>query len=347
MLIFSNNLFSAENNYLRHKRLNSNELILSFKYNITSVKYFKINKGGITKHIYDIQGGILSKGMSIASYKHSAVKAFRLGQYRKDILRLVIESKRGVLQKHKVLGNVLVVPLGKGKVSYTKSITRIVKPKGPFVVIDAGHGGRDNGASRENIKEKWITLSIAKKLKKSLVDKGYRVYLTRTNDTYIPLPERTASANRLKADLFVSIHVNASPRNKENFKKFQGIEVFHLTTKNSPSIKRDVIYHRGKAMYSKRDFTQMTSRWKIAKSRRLAWHVHRHLLGSIHKKHKFVSGGIKKSDFWVLLSSKMPSVLVETGYLTNKVEGKRLLSSSYQNLIVNGISKGIDSYFKR
>lgn len=90
----------------------------------------------------------------------------------------------------------------------------------------------------------------------------------------------------------------------------------------------------------------MTSSWKITKSRQLSKHIKRELLHSLRKHHKVVDKGIKRSDFWVLLASQMPSTLIELGYVTHKKEAKNLLNSHYQNLLVNGIVNGVDAYYK-
>lgn len=169
--------------------------------------------------------------------------------------------------------------------------------------------------------------------------------MTRTSDKYLSLKDRTEYANAKRGGMFISIHANAAPVGKPKA-NYQGIEVFHLSLKHSKRIKKKRAFYKGRYLYSKSAYSRMTSSWKITKSRQLSKHIKRELLHSLRKHHKVVDKGIKRSDFWVLLASQMPSTLIELGYVTHKKEAKNLLNSHYQNLLVNGIVNGVDAYYK-
>jgi N-acetylmuramoyl-L-alanine amidase len=343
--MFVSKAWAGENNYLRDSRLYESALKLTFKYKIKSVKHFIIPAKGFTKYVYDIQGGVLPQGKTLR-LKHSDVKAFRIGQYSPHILRVVIESNKALSQPYHIAGKYLTIPIPEGKRLYQSSKKRKIYPPHSryTIVIDAGHGGRDNGASCCKLNEKEVTLALAKKLQKRLNQEGYRTYMTRHRDRYVSLLKRTEYANRKKADIFVSIHVNAAPKKKQ--KRLNGIEVYHLSLRDSNRVRSNKIVYKGKTIYVKHQYRLMTDKRKIKRSRQLGSLVQKSMVRSIHKGYANVNAEDKGSDFWVLLGTKMPSILVETGYLTHKKDRKRLSSEYYQNLVVNGIVTGIDSYFK-
>ena len=349
LFIFMTSDISAKTvNYLRHTSLVDNRLVLTFKYNINKVSSFSLKRQSITKYIYDVKGGVLPTSKNISQYKHKNVKAFRIGQHNKNSLRIVVESS--ILSKTSYLakGKVLTIYLPSSKHSTKKKAKTSKKSTSStrrVVIIDAGHGGRDPGAMSRGKKEKHITLSIANKLKRKLKSKGYKVLMTRKSDKYLSLTERTDFANRNKGAIFISIHANARPKKKTRHRVYKGIEVFYLSLRNVKRMKHKKFFYRGKKVYSRYSYRQMTSSSKIKKSRKLSIDLKRELFKSLRKKYKVIDKGIKRSDFWVLLGTKMPSILIETGYLTDKQEAKRLVNNHYQNLLVNGIANGVDDYF--
>jgi len=348
-------LSAKTDNYLRDTALVNNRLILTFKYKITKVKAFTLKRQNIRKYIYDIEGGVLPASKNISQYKYKNIKAFRIGQYNKKSLRIVIESLVTSKALYAVNGKVLTIylPIHKSSKKITTKKTTIKKvkksksicSKRPIIIIDAGHGGRDPGAISRGRKEKHITLSIARKLKRKLQAKGYKVLMTRKKDRYLSLTQRTDFANRHKGSIFISIHANAGPKKKSRHHVYKGIEVFYLSLRNIKRVKRKRSFYRGKRVYSRHTYRQMTSRLKIRKSRKLSIHLKRELFKSLRKKYRVIDKGIKRSDFWVLLGTKMPSILIETGFLTDKQEGRRLVNNHYQNLLVTGIANGVDDYF--
>ena len=341
-----------------------NKLTLKFKYNLGKIQNSIIVNKNFTKYIFDIKGGSLPSTQDISQYRHKSVKAFRIGQYNKQWLRVVIEAPRRTRFTYSVNGKILTInlPLKESVKSPKKVVTapktaRVVKKKikradrayiskKRSIIIDAGHGGRDRGAGWRKIEEKEITLRIAKKLKVKLQRRGYRVFMTRTRDKYLSLKERTEFANRHRGDIFISIHANAAPKKRARGVLYKGIEVFYLSLYNSKRVKNKRAKYKGKSIYSRSSYRQMTSRLKIKKSRKLCKNIQREMIRSVRRKYSVVDKGIKRSDFWVLLATKMPSILIETGYITDRYEGRRLMNAYYQNLLVNGIVKGVDNYYK-
>jgi N-acetylmuramoyl-L-alanine amidase len=225
-----------------------------------------------------------------------------------------------------------------------------VTPRNGWVVaIDAGHGGEDHGASYHDTKEKEITLALAKELKKKLEKKpGIRVILVRKGDYFIPLRRRWTLAEKQGADLFVSIHCNASKN-----RKAEGTEVFFLSLKGATDEAAQELAHRENAVDEKMGVTipedelneiifDMMQTDVLAKSQMLAEVSLDHLfaLGTVHDR------GVKQAGFAVLKSPRMPSILVEAAFISNRKENKMLRDSSWRKEFSGRLSDGIASYIQ-
>lgn len=338
MILFVTPLWGG-GNYLRSSQLIDNELHLQFKSSIKSVNAFTIPAQGYTKYVYDIQGGVLPKGQSLP-YDHAAVKNFRIGQYNKQTLRIVIESSHRITKSHQIQGKKLIIPLlPEGQ---TLQSAKAFKPL--RVAIDAGHGGKDGGAVCCGIKEKQITLVVSKKLQTKLQAKGYEVYMTRSRDRFRSLRQRTEDANAQQVDIFISIHANAAPPRKR--KRLNGIEVFSLSLKNSRKVKNHTIRYKGKPIYGQKEYQLLTDPKKINYAKILARKVQKQIDHVMKSGYSNINSELKRKDFWVLLGTNMPAILVEIGYLTHQKDRERLESEQYQNLMVDGIAEGVDNYFK-
>ena len=211
------------------------------------------------------------------------------------------------------------------------------------IVIDAGHGGKDpGGIGAGNLLEKPIALSISKKVGAILTTKGYTVLLTRDTDRYIPLKERTAFATRHKADLFLSIHANASGNSKAN-----GIETYYLDV-TSTDKEAELIAARENANsgYSIQELESLLKGLivdsKSEDSRRLATHVQRELVAATGAADR----GVKHARFVVLIGTSVPAILIETGFLTNPTESKKLTSDAYQQKVAEAIVRGVERFLK-
>jgi N-acetylmuramoyl-L-alanine amidase len=213
------------------------------------------------------------------------------------------------------------------------------------VVVDPGHGGRDPGATGiGGLREKDVNLSIAIRLAKELRARGFKVVLTRKEDRSLSLEERTAIAESAAGDVFISIHANASRRAKT-----RGIEIYTLD-ENHERHSLDVASRENGVPASQLDPLQRAlARLRVdevgSHSARLANLVHREVIaGAKKKKRSLPDLGVKKGPFYVLFMSSMSSVLVETGFLTNKKDAKLLRNAKYQRELADSIASGVADY---
>lgn len=220
------------------------------------------------------------------------------------------------------------------------------------IVIDPGHGGKDSGAIGPNNElEKVIVLNVSKYLYEMLKKRGHKVFLTRYDDTYLQVKERTILANDKNADIFLSVHVNAIPKDKAS--EVEGIETFFLSPARSERAKRVAALENKEDIdfmseASKSVFLESLNRPRITASHKLAIDVQAGLLQSAHLKYKDIKdSGVREGPFWVLVGAQMPSILVELGYISHPTESKKLYNKDYQKTLAAGIANGIDSYFSK
>ena len=181
----------------------------------------------------------------------------------------------------------------------------------PLVVLDAGHGGSDDGAKVNYFMEKRVALMTTLLVRKRLEELGYRVIMTRSKDVFISLNRRVAIANKTKAVVFASIHYNSAPS-----PDVHGIEVFY--------------YGSGKTKRSEQ-------------SRKLASCVLKKIVGET----RALSRGVKAGNFHVIRETHMPAILVEGGFMTNTIERTQLRDKTYLDKLGKGIADGIDDYLKK
>lgn len=213
------------------------------------------------------------------------------------------------------------------------------------IVIDPGHGGRDPGAQVKDLDEAALTLDIALRVEKLLQNEpGLEVVLTRRSNVYIPLEERTAIANREGADLFLSIHANAS-RNEAA----RGVETYFLSFASSPEAEavaaRENSANDGE-MHNLPDLVKaITLNNKLDESRDLAAMVQEALVTRLRRSNKNVRNlGVKKAPFVVLIGAGMPSVLAEVSFVTNKEELQLLKTASYKQRIADALHAAVMRY---
>lgn len=182
----------------------------------------------------------------------------------------------------------------------------------PTIIIDAGHGGLDLGTRCRPpyCEEKRVALATSLLTRRYLDQLGYKVILIRGTDAFIPLKKRVQAANRSRAELFVSIHYNASTN-----KGAHGIEIFYSDAKKD---------------------TRSRESKKLAGS----------ILKDVIKRTKARDRGIKRGNFHVIRETKMPAVLLEGGFITNQSERNKLKDQKYLDQIARGIADGIDKYFR-
>jgi N-acetylmuramoyl-L-alanine amidase len=216
------------------------------------------------------------------------------------------------------------------------------------IIIDPGHGGRDPGAiGGDGLKEKDVMLKlanlVAEKVRREL---KCQVILTRSSDISLPLEKRTAIANIKKADLFISLHLNA-----HKYKKVRGVETYFLNIALDEDAMNLAARENATSKKNISDLQMILNdlmlNTKINESNRLAGFVQKGLVKELQKKYKKIRNrGVRQAPFYVLIGAEMPAVLVEVGYITNTMENRRFKGETYLKRAASGIVKGIDSYIK-
>jgi N-acetylmuramoyl-L-alanine amidase len=214
------------------------------------------------------------------------------------------------------------------------------------IVVDAGHGGKDPGAvGARGTLEKDITLVLAKKLAGRLRKQlGCEVILTRSGDVFLPLEERTAIANKVGADLFISLHANAN-----NNRKAYGVETYYLNFSKNDKAAAVAARENGTSIKQVSDLElilfDLMANSKINESSRLAAEIQKGLVGGLSKRYDNIRDlGVRQGPFYVLLGATMPSVLVEAAFISNSREEKRLKSKDYQDRVADSIARSVKNY---
>lgn len=196
------------------------------------------------------------------------------------------------------------------------------------ICLDPGHGGKDTGNRVGWRNEKTYTLQLAIELAKQLTQAGFKVILTRKTDTYVELPDRPALANRAKADLFVSLHFNATTSGKADV---SGPETYCITPVGAAS---------SNAQGEGSNYGSTTANRQEKNSLLLAYEVQKFLSDGL----KANDRGVRRARFAVLRDATMPAILIEGGYMTHPVEGKKIFSDDYRRQMAAQIVKGIQAY---
>jgi len=214
------------------------------------------------------------------------------------------------------------------------------------IVVDAGHGGKDPGAVGQNgLLEKQVTLAMAKALARQLEKEiGCEVILTRTDDTFLPLEERTAIANKVGADLFISIHANAAPNREAH-----GIETYYLNFAKSDKAAAVVARENGTSLKQVGDLElilfDLMANSKINESSHLANEIQKSLVDGLGRHYRDIRDlGVRQGPFYVLLGATMPSVLVEAAFISHQREESRLADPRYHQRTADAIVQGVRSY---
>lgn len=220
------------------------------------------------------------------------------------------------------------------------------------ILIDPGHGGEDCGAkkfigdkaNRQKICEKDLALQIAQAIQTELKAK-YRVYLTRSFDRNLSLHQRAEMADKVKADLFISVHANSS-----RYRGSNGFETYYLSSHKDKAISKiESVENQdlsGTQLIINKILADLVIERSAPQSKLLATHIHRQIRKKISKPYKIRNRGIKPAIFYVLVLSKRPSVLLEPGFISNQADYNRLFSKKFQKEYAEGVAEGVDSYFK-
>lgn len=324
------------------------------------------------RYIIDIEGSTLSSSKIL---ENSGIQKIRLAQYDTKTLRVVIENKDPITIKPIVKGMSIYMDLSLQPASKVipSPLSPIIQPpvaqvapliaalpplvamtprdrSKKVIVIDPGHGGKDSGAIGNGYMEKEIVLQIGLELEKQLRAQGYTVHMTRSNDTFIELKDRTKFANEKLADLFLSVHANAIPKGSDVNAAY-GIETYFLSPGRSERAMRVAALENQEDMgemgaYGKLSFLNVLNSEKIIASNKLAIDIQKGVLGNLRKLFPNVKdNGVREAPFWVLVGAQMPAILLETGYISNPEESSRIADSKYQQWMVEGMVNGVKHYF--
>ena len=326
---------------------------------------------GKPQRIYiDVHNSRLGRNLQkVVPINDNLLSDARAGQYAADKVRVVVDIKSFKTYKIFSLKNPFRIVLdvwgitadaarpsepaiqvkpGKGKIppgAIAKQLALGVRR----IVIDPGHGGKDYGAPGylKGVHEKYVVLAIAKRLQQMVRSQlNCEAVLTRSRDKYLSLEERTAMANTQDADLFISIHTNAS-----SDRRAYGIETYILNLATDDEAIRVAARENATSTKNISDLDtileSLMNNAKVSESTRLASYVQQSMARALKRKYKQIrSKGIKQAPFYVLLGADMPSILIETSFISNPAECKRLVNKSYQKQLCQGIIDGIRHYIK-
>jgi len=328
-----------------------------------SVKYKIVPLTSPDRLIIDIQDTTLGVQTTKLDFSLMPISSLRSSTMGKNNLRIVLDLKKPLYPKAFILGpneqysDRLVVDLyDQDKKSTKPAPIALLKNnrRDVVVAIDAGHGGEDPGAiGPKRLLEKHVVLAIGRELKKLLDKKrGYKGVLIRGGDYYIPLRKRTSIAHKKRADIFISIHADAF--NKPNA---SGASVFILSRSGASSEtarylagrenRTDLIGGSGSVSLDDKDhmlasvLLDLSMTATLSNSLVLGASVLKSI-GSIAKLHK---KKVEEAGFVVLKSADIPSILVETGFISNPSEAKKLATKNYQKKMAHAIFKGVTRYF--
>ncbi|TKB24919.1 AMIN domain-containing protein [Desulfopila sp. IMCC35006] len=217
------------------------------------------------------------------------------------------------------------------------------------IILDPGHGGKDPGAMAFGLKEKDIVLDLATKLAPILEKELHcQVILTRNQDVFIPLEERTAIANTQNGDLFVSLHVNAHPS-----AQVRGLETYYLNLSTNAEAMRVAALENATSTHQMSDLQDILSdimkNSKISESSRLAQQVHSTIVeGAKSNGYADIKNlGVKQAPFYVLIGAQMPAILIEVAFISNEQDSQNLQDPRFMTMITEQIASGIRAYVSK
>lgn len=299
-----------------------------------------LNPNSIYLDIYNarLDGG-LRKGATTIS--DGVLKQVKVSQYPADRVRIILELTGSMVYK--------VFPLADPHrivIDITPALSIPANEGIETIVIDPGHGGKDPGAiGRAGLEEKDVVLDIAKRLKVLVEERtNKRVLLTREDDTFIPLEERTAFANANNADLFISIHTNSSPR-----RQLMGIETYLLDLSSDPHAMETAARENMGTLSSTSDLEKILKdlmfSLKKEESLLFAHLVQDSIIDSLSPRYRDVINlGVKQAPFYVLIGANMPSILAEVSFISNPTEERRLRNTDYRQKIAEGLFQAVKRY---
>lgn len=343
----------------------------------------RVDEPGRIRIWFDLAGTVLTKELANRSMPLDAglLKQIRLGQHDGKTVRLVLDFTEETKISSFMIANpcrLVIDILGTGQPAAPRTGAAAVPQIAPLppsilpvpveppdtnsdgryslarqlglgvqlIVLDAGHGGTDPGCmSRNKVAEKDLTLDLARKLKPLIEERlGSRVLLTRDEDRYIPLEERTAIANTMKADLFVSLHINSARASA-----VYGTETYFLNFATDAHAME--VAARENAMSTKnmgelQNLVQKIAlNSKIDESREFAGIIQKNLIAKMTRYNSHAKNlGVKQAPFYVLIGAQMPAILIEANFLSNTSEERLLRSPTYRGHLAESILAGLSEY---
>jgi N-acetylmuramoyl-L-alanine amidase len=326
----------------------------------------------------DINHARLGRNIRDITIDDGLLKGARFGQYRADVVRVVLDTQN--IKDYKVFPlsdptRLIIDVRGERPAEISRLEPSVSSAPDPLaelrlderpaviekkprtqkrptiskirrIVVDPGHGGHDPGAvGPGGLQEKEVVLAIGLKLRELLKDElGLDVVMTRSTDIFIPLEERTAIANKVNADLFLSVHANAAPN-----RNAAGIETYYLNLAKTEKAAQLAAKENGtsleKVSVLQAILFDLMANYKLNDSAHLADEVQKALFKKTHTHYADVKNlGVKQGPFYVLVGATMPSILVETAFLSNAQEEARLNDPAYRDLTAEGILDGVRAY---
>lgn len=312
--------------------------------------------------VIDLENTQLKKAIQDSSFQKGIIKRIRTGQRKKQDLRVVLDLAEAVkvksflLKPTKNYGHRLVIDLYKKEAEKSRAVKSVTSTNGArdlVIAIDAGHGGEDPGATGyRGTQEKDVVMAIARKLQVLIEkEKGLRPLMIRNGDYYIGLRNRLNLARKFKADMFISIHADAFHN-----KYAKGASVYVLSQKGASTEaarwlaeSENAADHIGGVSLEDKDdvlasvLFDLSMNGTIEASLELGNYVLSNLrdVGKVHK------GRVEQAGFAVLKSPDIPSILVETAFISNPDEEKKLLNPVHQERVARSILKGVKIYFTK
>lgn len=329
------------------------------------VEHSLFTLNGPDRVVLDIKNADFANDLPQFSFDESLLKGVRYAKRDNDQLRVVLDLKKGVhpksfvLKPHRDYGHRLVIDLYDNTQKTVTKKTPVIsvpsaekqKARDVVVAIDAGHGGEDPGAiGRRGTREKDVVLAIARKLH-ALVksERGMRPVMIRGGDYYVSLGDRVKQARKHEADIFISIHADAFKNHKA-----RGSSVFVLSTRGASSETARILAESennadligGVSLHDKDELLQrvlvdMVQSAKIEDSHEVANNVLKSIKG-VNRLHKH---NVEQAGFKVLKTPGIPSILVETAFISNPEEERKLRSPRHQMAMAQAIMKGVRGYF--
>jgi N-acetylmuramoyl-L-alanine amidase len=371
--------FSVNATQIRNARLWRSDSKLRLVFDLSGpVQYKTFTLSAPERIIIDVSGAHLEGDFSQLALENTPIKSIRSGHFGASDTRIVLDLTSPVQLNSFLLGpegsqgNRLVLDLGhdalaRAPVQLAAAAPLVKEPQAPLaardrskrdimVVVDAGHGGKDPGAvGSRGEREKDVVLSIAQLLAKRLKrEKGFDVRLVRNDDFFVPLRKRVDIARKYNADMFISVHADAAPRLTAS-----GASVFALSENGATSATARFMAQRengadligATSLLNLKDkdpmlagvILDMSMNATIAASLELGHTV----LGSLEGVTTLHQKRVEQAGFAVLKSPDVPSILVETGFISNSRDSQRLVTARHQQAVADGLFDGMKRYFER